>query len=295
MGQQMQSQTEYLERTRHKESSIHLMTVEQIHQRWAQKYPLKRFKNNFEAMKTQKRVYYQDDGVEPWKTSTTTSRAYDLLFKLFMDREETKVHMMTVEQLMDSHDCFKPYGIEDFKGYIKDVDKRTRDLRSVIDDEEKAFRSFQIKYPRNELTNKGVPFWDVHHAKDYLEKDVNDGTAAKLKPKKLWSTRPEYQEFSLKIFTEHYYQEMRKQLAAPYWQHKRNIYALKQHQEEVESMRNEWHENISRDVQDMFGGINLDKEVDLEEETNHAASLLSTVTELRDEGPKSQRKEGRPN
>jgi hypothetical protein len=32
--------------------------------------------------------------------------------------------MMTVEQLMDSHDCFKPYGIEDFKGYIKDVDKR---------------------------------------------------------------------------------------------------------------------------------------------------------------------------
>eukprot|EP00975_Prorocentrum_lima_P061200 12829688-Prorocentrum_lima.AAC.1 len=79
---------------------------------------------------------------------------------------------------------------------------------------------------------------------------------------------------------------MRKQLAAPYWQHKRNIYALKQHQEEVESMRNEWHENISRDVQDMFGGINLDKEVDLEEETNHAASLLMTVTELRDEGPK---------
>ena len=107
-----------------KESSIHLMTVEQIHQRWAQKYPLTRFKNTFEAMKTQKRVYYQDDGIEPWKTSTTTSRAYDLLFKLFMDREKTKVHMMTVEQLMDSHDCFKPYGIEDFKGYIKDVDKR---------------------------------------------------------------------------------------------------------------------------------------------------------------------------
>eukprot|EP00985_Skeletonema_marinoi_P031917 scaffold37869_cov593-Skeletonema_marinoi.AAC.1 len=60
-------------------------------------------------------------------------------------------------------------------------------------------------------------------------------------------------------------------------------------------MRNEWHENISRDVQGMFGGINLDKEVDLEEETNHAASLLMTVTELRDEGPKSQRNEGRPN
>ena len=263
-----------------KESSIHLMTLEQIHQKWAQKYPSKRFKVNFEAMKTQKRVYFQDDGVEPWKTLTTTSKAYDLLFKLFMDRKKTKVHTMTAEQLMDSHDCFKPYGIEDFRVYVTDIDKRTRKLRSVIDKEEEAFRSFRVKHPRNELTNKGVPFWDVHPAKDLLENDIMDGMAAQLKPKKLWSTRPEYQDYTLKIFTEHYYQEMRKQLAAPYWQYKRNIVALKEHQEEVESMRNEWHNNMSRDVQDMFSGINLDKEVP-KEKTTHASLSGSNLANKR--------------
>jgi hypothetical protein len=254
-----------------KESSIHLMTVEQIHQKWASKYPLTRFKVNFEAMKTQKRVYYQDDDVEPWKTQSTTSKSHDLLFKLFMDRDKTKVHMMTAEQLLDSHDCFKPYSVENFRVYVKDVEKRTRELRSVIDKEEQAHRAFCTKYPRNELTNKGVPFWDVHPAKQLLEKDVKDGVAAELKPKKLWSTRPEYKEFTLKIFTEHYYQETRKQLAAPYWQYKRNKYALKEHQEEVGSMRNEWHENMYGKVQDMFSGMNLTEregisnEVDVEE------------------------------
>ena len=65
-----------------------------------------------------------------------------------------------------------------------------------------------MKHPRNELTNRGVPFWDVHPAKDLLEQDIMDGMAAQLKPKKLWSTRAEYQEYTLKKFTEHYYQEI---------------------------------------------------------------------------------------
>ena len=73
-----------------KDSSIHLMTKEQIHQKWASMYPWKRFKNNFEAMKTQKRVYYNDDDFQPWKTRSSTSDAHDLLVQLFMDREKTK-------------------------------------------------------------------------------------------------------------------------------------------------------------------------------------------------------------
>jgi len=33
----------------------------------------------------------------PWKTQSTTSKSHDLLFELFMDRDKTKVHMMTAE------------------------------------------------------------------------------------------------------------------------------------------------------------------------------------------------------
>jgi len=101
-----------------KDSSIHLMTKEQIHQKWASMYPWKRFKNNFEAMKTQKRVYYNDDDFQPWKTRSSTSDAHDLLVQLFMDREKTKVHLMTAEQLRDSHECFQPYEITAFKTLI---------------------------------------------------------------------------------------------------------------------------------------------------------------------------------
>ena len=94
------------------ESSIYLMTVEQIHLKWAPLYPLKRFKVNFEAMKTQKRPYNeQDDGVEPWKTKSSSSRAHDLLFQLYMERETTKVDRMTAEEIKASHDCFEPYDI----------------------------------------------------------------------------------------------------------------------------------------------------------------------------------------
>jgi hypothetical protein len=161
------------------QSSIHLMTVEQIHKKWAPAYLWKRFKKNFEAMKTQKRVYIQDDDkTEPWKTSSSTSKAYYLLFKLFFEREKTRVHMMTDEEIWASHECFKQYDIVDFKRYVRDVEKRTTALRLLVEEEEAAFRAFRSKYPRNELTNKGVPFWDDHPAKELLEKDVEDGTAA---------------------------------------------------------------------------------------------------------------------
>ena len=246
------------------QSSIHLMTPEQIHQKWASGYPWKRFKVNFEAMKTQKRVYTQCDDVEPWKTRSSTSTAHDLLFSLFMDRETTKVHTMTADEVWASHECFKRYDIKEFRTYVRAMEKRTKELLVLVAEEEAAYRAFRRKYPRNDLTNKGVPFWDDHPAKALLEKDVKDGTAAQLKPKKLWSTRPEYKSYTLKIFTEHYYQEMRKQLAAPCWQYHRNIYAMKQHQEEVQNMKSEWDDNI---IQDMFKGMTLDDDVSNKEAT----------------------------
>lgn len=264
------------------QSSIHLMTVEQIHKKWASAYPWKRFKKNFEAMKTQKRVYSQDDDeIEPWKTRSSTSKAYYLLFKLFFERDKTRVHKMTDEEIWGSHECFKQYDIADFKTYVRDVEKRTTALRLLVEEEEAAFRAFRSKYPRNELTNKGVPFWDDHPAKALLEKDVEDGTASRLKPKKLWSTRPEYKPFTLKIFTQHYYQEMRKQLAAPYWQYKRNISAMKEHQQDIENKKNEWHENT---LPDMFGGLSLDDESDEEADQEQYRKSLSdkTVNELKD-------------
>jgi len=50
----------------------------------------------------------------------------------------------------------------------------------------------------------------------------------------------EYQKFPLLIFHKHIYQERTKQLAAPYWQHKRIKNASKKY-EETEAMLMEWN------------------------------------------------------
>ena len=80
-----------------------------------------------------------------------------------------------------------------------------------------------------------------------------DGTVKNIKPQQLWKSREEYKEFPLKIFRKHVYQERTKQLAAPYWQHKRNKSARKKY-EETEELLKEWNEEqINREVGGLIG------------------------------------------
>ena len=63
-----------------------------------------------------------------------------------------------------------------------------------------------------------------------------------MKPHQLWESRSEYQEFPLKVFRKHIYQERTKQLAVPYWQYKRNKNATEKY-EQIEAMLKEWDES----------------------------------------------------
>ena len=63
--------------------------------------------------------------------------------------------------------------------------------------------------------------------------DEEDGTARSMLPRNLWKSRKEYQDFTLKTFRKHIYQERLKQLAAPYWQHKRNEAGEKKRREDT--------------------------------------------------------------
>ena len=74
-----------------------------------------------------------------------------------------------------------------------------------------------------------------------LEEDETSGVAREIKPQQLWKSRVEYQDFPLAVFRKHIYQVRTKQLAAPYWQYKRNKNAKKRF-EEVEEMMKEWHQ-----------------------------------------------------
>ena len=66
-------------------------------------------------------------------------------------------------------------------------------------------------------------------------------------------SREEYQDFPLKVFRKHVYQERMAQLAAPCWQHKRNQNAKKMYEESLELIK-EWHGGqFARDMDEIVG------------------------------------------
>jgi len=180
--------------------------------------------------------------VVPWYTSVSNvSPAYSLLFGLYMDQLKCRIiNAMTDEEVWQSSPHFQQYDLEKFITYNKNMKKLTNKRKSLIQEEEESFRRDMLKLPEKLETSRGLPFWNRHQASDLLHQDVIDGVASRMKPKDLWMSRIEYQDFPLSVFRKHIYQEKTRQLAAPYWQYKRNNNAKKRF-EETEEMMKQWH------------------------------------------------------
>ena len=134
------------------------------------------------------------------------------------------------------------YPLAKFKEYNKRMKDLTSKRKDRISKEEAAFNRDMLKIPPKNASIKGYPFWNNHPASYLLKEDEMNGTAKQMKPEELWKSRSEYQDFPLLVFCKHIYQERTKQLAAPYWQHKRNINAKKKF-EDAQEMLNEWNNN----------------------------------------------------
>lgn len=100
-----------------------------------------------------------------------------------------------------------------------------------------------LKITHNEKTRRNYPFWNQHPAAALLCEDERNGTARSMKPQELWNSRTEYKDFPLSVFRKHIYQERMKQLAAPFWQHKRNKAAAKTNEVEAQHIGEEWFQN----------------------------------------------------
>ena len=121
----------------------------------------------------------------------------------------------------------------------------TSKRKKLIKEEEEAYQREMLRLPRNESTSRSYPFWNTHPAADLLK-------AKKMKPIKLWESRPEYKDFPLSIFCKHIYQERAKKLARPFWQYKRNKDAMKQVEEAQELMK-DWHQTqCNQDIDKIF-------------------------------------------
>ena len=187
-----------------------------------------------------------NDDAEKWYTSAqNTSKAYVLLFLLYMNKSNSQtVSSMSAEEIWQSHPLFQKYELEQFKKYNTKMKGLTSKRRRLLDEEEDAYQKEMLSCPKKEATSRGYPFWNCHPAADLLKEDEIVGAAKRMKPIKIWESRPEYQDFPLYIFRKHIYQERSKQLASPFWQHRRNKMAMKQVEEAQELMK-DWHQTQS--------------------------------------------------
>ena len=80
----------------------------------------------------------------------------------------------------------------------------------------------------------GLPLFHLSRAAKKLRKDMERGLHNTMKPKQFWRTRPEYQAYSLKIFREHIYQQVRRFKFENYLEDKR----LEKEKEREEHLKN---------------------------------------------------------
>ena len=90
--------------------------------------------------------------------------------------------------------------------------------------------------------------------KKMLDKDLKEGIGQNMKPKELWMSRREYQYFPYNYFCKRVHEVRYKQLAAPYWQVKKNINGRALQHLETNEMRKKW-----ADGEDFKEGISMFK------------------------------------
>jgi len=183
--------------------------------------------------------------VKKWEKS----KAKSLLTVMFADAS-SRVHSLTFEEIHASHPQFKAYPFNKFKKYAKTIKEASDMLRKVNRDIEQEVWSDIIRNPRPEMTSRGYPFWDTHPARALLDKDVKDGKADSMKPKKLQQTKAAYKAFPLVVFGGHVQQSKRFVREEPGWVDRRNKEAQKMHVAEVNKMKEDWDaEYVEKDVE----------------------------------------------
>ena len=164
---------------------------------------------------------------------------------------------MTPEEIWDSWPPFQQYPFSNFEQYLKTVMNAAANEKEIAAiNEEEIYRDL-LAYPRDEVTDRGYPYWDTHRARPLLEVDIRNGIADTMKPKELQDTRSEYKEFPLGVFHDHIYQERRRHRQEPGWQAKRNEQARKMYQDEVNAMVHDWDEKEFKDMCKMWEQLEL--------------------------------------
>jgi hypothetical protein len=112
-----------------------------------------------------------------------------------------------------------------FRTNLNSLKKSVRSEGQQINFDDNTVRHEAAKFPRKEVTSKGLPFYDTSEARKALVADVSSGKAELYQghPRDLRKTNNEYAKFPPIIFAKHVHREKQKVIEKVGWQNRRNV------------------------------------------------------------------------
>ena len=105
---------------------------------------------------------------------------------------------------------YKKFPFEWFKPNLKNLRKKIESERTRAETDAAAYRHDRQLLLTLRANCPPVIEWHKSQAKYLLRQDIEDGKNKVMAPSELYSTRAEYQEFTLKVFRNHIYQEIKR-------------------------------------------------------------------------------------
>ena len=173
-----------------------------------QQYKYENFRTNLNTIgKSLKagRLNVSEKTVTKWKKSEAKRLLRDDIISGVVDDS------MPARDVYQMHEIYHDYKFENFSSNLKSLRESIRKNIKRMQFDCLAYAKDQsclIALRRDKPCNlPPYPIWYCHEAKK-LKQDVDDGKHIGKKPMQLWESRPAYQDFPLKVFRKHIYQEL---------------------------------------------------------------------------------------
>lgn len=147
------------------------------------------------------------------------SRAKNLLVQDI--RDNTVMEGMAAVVVYEMHQEYHEFELKKFKTYLAYLRKVEKKKRIAAEEDRIALANFREQNQGAACPNP--PEWSSSVAKTLLRQDIDAGEHERMKPIELYNSRPQYQIYSLHVFRNHIYDELRRDVGRAYWLNRSNI------------------------------------------------------------------------
>ena len=115
---------------------------------------------------------------------------------------------MPPDEVYAMREEYKDYPFDRFKNNLKRLREAIQKGYKRVQDDCIAYSHDMTILQQRRMQVEPRLTWHRSEARKLLEEDINDGLHLTMKPRELYMNREEYQEFELKVFCNHIYQEI---------------------------------------------------------------------------------------